>query len=195
MFDLFFKLIKKRLRTPRDTLTYIIPVKAIKDTEKILLEYGDIDPPNEGLVYWAGVQRGNKIIVSLVFAPLAESNEGRLSTSNRSNFDFVRALNRLNVMQIAQVHSHPGKWVDHSRGDDVLAAFKKEGLISIVVPEYCQGGVLPLSQCGIHRYTKGFFLRLSQKYIEKHFTVAENFNSLLEDFRNDYSPPRKTRLV
>jgi hypothetical protein len=179
----FFRLRKKKLHTPRDSLTYIFPVKAIQDTERILAEYGNLSPPNEGLVYWGGIRNGNSRIVSLVFAPLTESNGTRVSTSQRSNFDFVRVLSWDNLVQIAQVHSHPGKWVDHSPGDDALAAFKIKGLLSIVVPEYCQNGVNLLSSCGVHRYQRASFIRLSRKYIESHFIISDNHGSLLEDFR------------
>jgi hypothetical protein len=179
----FFRLPKKKLHTPRDSLTYVIPVKAIQDTERILAEYGHLSPPNEGLVYWGGIADGNSRIISLVFAPLTESNGGRVSTSQRSNFDFVRELSRDNLVQIAQVHSHPGKWVDHSLGDDALAAFKREGLLSIVVPEYCQNELKLISSCGVHRFQRASFIRLSRKYLERHFIISEKGGSLLEDFR------------
>jgi hypothetical protein len=179
----FFRLFKKKLHTPRDSLTYIIPAKAVQDTQRILAEYGIMSPPNEGLVYWGGIENENWRIVALVFAPLTESNGGRVSTSKRSNFDFVRVLSRNNLIQIGQVHSHPTKWVDHSPGDDALAAFKKEGLLSIVVPEYCQNGLKLRTSCGVHRYRRASFIRLSRKYIEGHFIISDNHDSLLEDFR------------
>lgn len=118
-----------------------------------------------------------------MIAPCADSDIGRVSISNRSNFDFVRALNRHNHIHIAQVHSHPGSWVDHSPGDDKLAAFKREGLLSIVIPKYCINGMFPLVRCGVHRYTNGTFVRLSPKYITTNFKISEGMVSLLQDFR------------
>jgi len=173
----------KRLYSPKDNTRYVIPTSAIRDTEKVLTEYARIKPANEGLVYWGGIEGGNKIAVQAVIAPRTESDFGRVSTSHRSNFDFVRTLNRHNLVQVAQVHSHPSDWVDHSPGDDALAAFKTEGLLSIVVPDYCNRGMLPLTACGIHRYTRGDFIRLSNKYIDSHFVIRNPPSSYLEDFR------------
>jgi len=183
MVDLFSYLWAKKRYTPHDKLSYVIPVKAVKDTEGVLREYGSRIPSNEGLVYWGGRQDTNVITVSMVIVPKTESSRGRVSTSQRSNFDFVRTLNRHKSIQIAQVHSHPTNWIDHSTGDDVLAAFKREGLLSIVVPSYCRRGMTPLTSCGCHRFTHTTFIRLSNRYIETHFTIAENINSVFEDLR------------
>ncbi len=177
----FFALRTKN--TPKDSMMYIVPARAMQNTERVLTEYANIDPSNEGLVYWGGTRQGNVMTVLIVVAPETESNFGRVSTSNRANFDVVRTLNRNNLVQIAQVHSHPSDWVDHSEGDDEWAAFKIEGLISIVVPEYCKNGMLPLMVCGVHRYTQGNFIRLSDTYIEKHFKIVKDVNCDFEDLR------------
>jgi hypothetical protein len=65
----------------------------------------------------------------------------------------------------------------------MLAVFKVEGLLSIVVPSYCQKGMLPLTICGIHRYEKQGFTKLSRTYILSHFAVKSDITSYLEDFR------------
>lgn len=173
----------KKQYTPKDTIKYVIPAKVIRDTERVLIDYANIYPSNEGLVYWGGTTEGELINVSIVIAPETESSFGRVSTSNRSNFDVVRLLNKKDLIEIGQVHSHPTEWVDHSIGDDKWAPFKIEGLISIVVPEYCKNGMSPLTICGIHRYTNGKFIRLSEKYISAHFKIVSNIESGFEDFR------------
>ena len=184
--DRSFKIILyKNLHSPRDKLLYLVPFMAISHTERILHEYGKRVPPHEGLVYWGGQKDGNKITVSIVIAPKTVSDYGRVSTSPRSNFDVVRLLNEYNGVQIAQVHSHPGIWVDHSPGDDDLAAFKVNGLVSIVVPRYCHRGMTPLSGCGIHRYTNGEFIRLSSDYIKGHFRIKNSPGLVFEDLRNE----------
>ncbi len=169
--------------TPKDYMEYVLPSTAIHDTETVLLEYAKIVPPNEGLVYWGGKQEGNRITVLMVIAPRTESDFGRVSVSNRSNFDFVRALSRNSFIQVAQVHSHPTDWVDHSQGDDKWAPFKIEGLVSIVVPDYCRNGMPPLTACGVHRYTNGNFIRLSGQYVRTHFRIIDSMSSAFEELR------------
>jgi len=173
----------KKHYSPKDNIRYVIPFGAIRHTERVLLEYARKRPANEGLVYWGGTEVGNVITIQAVIAPKTKSSFGRVSTSHRSNFDFVRTLNRHNLVQVAQVHSHPSDWVDHSSGDDMLAAFKIEGLLSIVVPTYCNRSMLPLTTCGVHRYTRGNFIRLSKNYINSHFVIRKDLSSCLEDFR------------
>jgi hypothetical protein len=162
---------------------FVIPLKAVRDTEKILLEYARKKTANEGLVYWGGIEKESIATVRAVIAPITKSGPGGVFTSHRANFDFVRALNAHHLVQIAQVHSHPSDWVEHSSGDNMLAVFKVEGLLSIVVPSYCQKGMLPLTICGIHRYEKQGFTKLSRTYILSHFAVKSDITSYLEDFR------------
>lgn len=179
----YFRNLWKRIINPEDNLKYLIPAKAILDTERVLKEYANFSQPNEGLVYWGGQRNGQTVTVSMVIAPKTQSNWGRVTTSNRSNFDFVRILNKHGLVHIAQVHSHPTDWVDHSSGDDLYAAFKREGLLSIVVPDYCLNGIKNLTSCGCHRYTKETFVRLSKAYINKHFFVVNQNGCFFEDSR------------
>jgi len=184
--DKYFRMIPaKKLHSPKDKLLYLLPLEVISHTERILSEYGRKKPPHEGLVYWGGKKEGERITVSTLIVPKTVSDYGRVSTSPRSNFDVVRLLNKHNCVQIAQVHSHPGTWVDHSLGDDDLAAFKVNGLVSIVVPRYCHRGMMPLSSCGIHRYTSGEFIRLSRDYIKIHFRIENSISPVLEDLRHE----------
>jgi hypothetical protein len=173
----------RRRHDPKDDVKYIIPFMAVGHTEKVLREYGAMESANEGIVYWGGTKNQDTLVVKAVIAPQTVSDWGMVRTSHRSNVDFVRALNRYNLVQVAQVHSHPSSWVDHSMGDDALAAFRTEGLISIVVPEYCSRGMTPLERCGVHRYTQGNFIRLSSKYVRGHFTIQNDLSSLLVDLR------------
>jgi len=181
VFD-FFPEPKIRV-APKDDILYHIPLKAIEYTDQILKEYADLTPSNEGLVYWAGILKNNHYIVKAVIAPETDSDYGRVSTSHKSNLNFVLALNELDLIQLAQVHSHPGSWVDHSDGDDTYAAFKIEGLVSIVVPEYSIRGLIPLTQCGIHRYFNSDFHRLSDKYVQRHLVINPQLDCILEDQR------------
>jgi hypothetical protein len=170
-------------RRPKDNKKYFIPLKAVRDTERILLQYARKKTANEGLVYWGGIEQGNIATVKAVIAPRTKSGPGGVFTSHRANFDFVRALNARHLIQIAQVHSHPGDWVEHSSGNNVLAVFKVKGLLSVVVPRYCQKGMIPLTICGIYRYEKRGFVKLSRTYVLGHFEVKSDISSYLEDFR------------
>ena len=175
--------ILKKTIGPKDKKRYLISSKVIKDTEMILRDYAGRIPPHEGLVYWAGRESGNLINVTAMIAPNTESGTFRVSTSCKDNCHVVNELGKLNLIEIAQVHSHPSCWVDHSDGDDMWAAFKFDGLLSLVVPYYCDEGMRPLKKCGIHRYENGEFVRLSTKYVKKHFQLINCTNSKFVDLR------------
>lgn len=168
-----------RTYSPRDKKKYTISAQVIHDTETVLKQYRR----KEGLVYWGGTREGLKININALIAPKTTSSWGNVSVSHKSNFNFVGALSKYNLIQVAQVHSHPTQWVGHSQGDDEMAAFKANGLLSIVVPEYCKNGMLPLTICGIHRFSDGKFKQLSAKYIQKHFQLTDNLKPIFEDQR------------
>lgn len=173
----------RKEKKSRDKKRYLISSKVIKDTERVLQDYANKNPSNEGLVYWAGTVSNNKINITTVIAPNTESDFGRVATSHKDNFHVVNELSKLKLVEIAQVHSHPGYFVEHSEGDDKWAAFKFEGLLSFVVPNYCKVGMLPLEKCGVHRYENGDFIRLSKEYVKKHFRLVDDDNSKFVELR------------
>lgn len=176
----FFKFFNNRIF---DNKKYIIPKQVITDSQKVLREYASLEPSNEGLVYWGGTKNEQIVTVTTVIAPKTDSSYGRVSTSYKSNSKFVQALNEKKIVYIAQVHSHPTTWVDHSEGDDAWAPFKIDGLLSIVVPTYGKNGILPLTKCGVHRFEKTHFERLPRKYVKKHFVIDSQYESDFVEMR------------
>ncbi len=163
------------------TRKYRLPSGLIRATERVLRRYGELKPPNQGLVYWGGEVTFNSLDIKLLFAPRTVSDERRVVVDQRENSRYVSALNKIGSRHMAQVHTHPGKIVDHSQADNELAAFRVPGLLSLVVPSYCQAGILPLTMCGVHRYDKWGFIRLSENYIIKNFEIIESDDFLIED--------------
>ncbi|MCH8902486.1 MAG: Mov34/MPN/PAD-1 family protein [Bacteroidetes bacterium] len=178
------KIKQGKILTPLDSVFYQISESVVSHTNLILKDYGRKVPPNEGLVYWAGTRKNNLIKISTVIAPTTESFPGRVSTTHTSNAKMIKILSFEGLVQIGQVHSHPSDWVDHSTGDNEWAPFKVLGLLSIVVPEYCQNGLTPLTMCGVHRFDKHGFIRLSNKYIEERFIITHDIKGNLFDLRS-----------
>lgn len=170
-------------KEPQDNIYYHISSDVIRFTEIILLEYACMSPSNEGFVYWAGKKESNAILINTVIAPKTESSWGGVVVSYESNLDFVLCLSSNKLMHIGQVHSHPGKWVGHSSGDDAMAPYKSEGLLSLVVSHYGVRGLMPLYKCGIHRYDNSWFVRLSEKYINARFKIEDNVEGNIFDLR------------
>ena len=53
---------------------------------------------------------------------------------------------------VAQVHSHPGSDTRHSDGDDKLILMPYEGMFSLVVANYGDGGLLTSEGASLHQY-------------------------------------------
>lgn len=163
---------------------YRLPIGLLKETEKILKDYSDQDPPNQGMVYWGGVAAIDCFDIKLLFAPKTESDERRVVIDQRENSWFVSTLNTLKLKHIAQIHTHPGTAIDHSQADDELAAFRAPGLLSIVVPSYGHSGMLPLTICGFHRYDRWGFIRLTDRYVQDYFEIFDSKDYIVIDRRN-----------
>jgi hypothetical protein len=176
---------KRKRKSPKDQNEYTIDEEVISFTEKILEEYASFDPSHEGFVYWCGTRLGDNIHITGAIAPRTVSSPFRVSTDYQSNAEFVRTLSANKLFMIAQVHSHPGDWIDHSPGDDERAAFKFKGLLSIVVKQYGEKGMMPLHSCGVHRFDGEDFFRLTTAYVKKHFKIVHNTCQLIKDLRNE----------
>jgi hypothetical protein len=171
----------------RENIQYVIDAQVMSFTDQILKDYGNKKPSCEGLVYWAGKVEGNKYYVTHAVAPKIKASRRDIYTTHESNGVVVEYLCDNDLVYIAQVHSHPGDWVEHSQVDNEETAFRSEGLVSIVVPVFSNRGILPWSQCGFHLFTDGAFKFLSTKYVNKRFNVRKLNKGTIhfKDFRND----------
>jgi hypothetical protein len=155
-----------------------VTAPVIEHTVSVLRSSGSPDELHEGVVYWAGRRFGSDTVVTTCIAPAARTTEGSFETSAQTNARAILYLGKVGLELIAQVHSHPGKFVDHSRGDDQRALMPYEGFLSVVVPLYGRYGVLPLTTCGVHVFERGRFRRLENSEVEESFRVIPEFSDL-----------------
>ncbi len=73
-------------------------------------------------------------------------------------------------MRLAQIHTHPGTWVEHSEHDDERAYSQRAGALSIVVPNYGRGGVV-LEDCGLHVREEGEWRMLSLEEYDSYLRI------------------------
>jgi hypothetical protein len=107
----------------------------------------------------------------MVVRPRQFRTAGSFNVDAAANADVAIAACEHDLTLIAQVHSHPGKFVSHSYGDDEGAPFTFNGLFSIVVPNYGRDGMLPLDRCGIHFY-RGSFRQLTHQQVVSTFHLV-----------------------
>jgi hypothetical protein len=149
-----------------------VPEVVADRTAHLIASYGKPGEPHEGITYWAGVPSEKNWVVTTVLAPNATTTSGSYRTSAVDNAKVIARVNGLRLHILAQLHGHPGEWVGHSEGDNRGAFMPYEGFYSIVVPWYGHNGLLPLQQCGVHRYENGKFRRLTDTTLQRQFVVV-----------------------
>jgi len=127
---------------------------------------------HEKVVYLAGVKRPDVWIATTAIRPKARTTQGSFSTTFAANAAVVAFLSDAGLSLLGQVHTHPGRFVDHSDGDDEGAFMPTENYLSIVVPNYGRQGMLPLERCGVHRYEVGMFRRIADDELASHVCVV-----------------------
>lgn len=150
----------------------------LERTVAVLSESGMAGSPHEGVVYWIGPRGLGQRIVTTCVAPGARTTYGSFDTSSASNAQVVVFLAEAGLEMLGQVHSHPGKMVDHSIGDDERAFMPYEGYFSIVVPHFGSRGMLPITRCGVHVFENGQFRRLRDSEVNTGFHILPGFKDL-----------------
>src|SRR5690348_2379960 len=74
--------------------------------------------PSEGVVYWFGIESGNKAVVTTLVVPEADTENGAVRTSVEANARAISVIIGTPLVYIGQAHSHPGHYVTHSCVDD-----------------------------------------------------------------------------
>lgn len=176
MLSTIRRLISDRSPRPTDSkvlwpLVYL-PENVLHSTGDLISSYGSNKQKHEGIAYWAGLACNEQWIVTTVIAPQATTTAGSFVTSTTANAAVIARVNDLRLHILAQVHGHPGEWVGHSESDNKGAFMPYEGFYSIVVPWYGRHGLIPLIQCGVHRYQSAQFVHLTGREIEYQFILV-----------------------
>lgn len=162
---------RKKVDATQPTQPLVFVHEALIGCSVSLLQAKGDQTAHECVLYWAGKNFGKEWIVTTCILPRARTTQGSVETSSANNAEVVAFLAKSKLHLLAQVHSHPGKLVGHSAGDDEGALMPYESFLSIVVPSYGRYGILPFTQCGVHRFERGRFRRLPNGEIQESLAV------------------------
>jgi proteasome lid subunit RPN8/RPN11 len=109
----------------------------------------------EALVLWAGRTVDSTSIVTSIIVPRTDHGPGHVLADEATVNDAARLARRAHLGVIAQVHSHPGSDTRHSDGDDRLVLMPFDGMFSLVVARYGQGGLTRGEGVGLHQFQHG----------------------------------------
>jgi len=144
---------------------FVISEACLRETERLLPTYRDPLGDNEGIVFWLGRQFGEATIITTALAPQAKTSSGSVQCSQSQMAAAIEAARGAGLALLAQVHSHPGEWVEHSTGDDSMVFMPYEGMLSLVVPWYGRVGMRPLQNVGVHQYQDGRWVAAERRSI------------------------------
>jgi proteasome lid subunit RPN8/RPN11 len=101
----------------------------------------------ECVVYWlAPLSQSDQ--VSKVVHPLHTASAFGYQVDDAWLTEFFFDLADDRHTAVAQIHTHPGGWLDHSNTDDTFVLIPSPGFVSIVVPNFAQG--FERGRCAIH---------------------------------------------
>jgi hypothetical protein len=144
-------------------------------TAKLLSSFA-VHRPFEGVVYWFGIESGDRAVVTTLVVPDANTEDGSVRTSVEANAEATGVIAGTPLVLLGQAHSHPGRYVSHSVVDDEETFACFPGSISVVVPWFGRYG-LRLEECGIHRHLGGKFRMV--RNVEEHIRMLPE----IVDFR------------
>jgi hypothetical protein len=155
--------------------TYWVP-RFILDRSWLMLRQDGLKQV-ESTVLWGGRRFGDNAVVMSVLYPCGPdvAMSGRLlRVGPDTTAEMGRWLRAQGQRALAQIHTHPGAWVDHSSTDDDHTIASNEGFISIVWPRFAAVPLTDLTEAGVHRLRGGKWARLSREEVHELFRVTES---------------------
>lgn len=148
----------------------------LEDTARLLASFAQAEA-SEGVVYWFGIELGERAVVTTLVVPDADTSTGAVRTSAAANAEAVGAVEGTPLVLLGQAHSHPSEWVGHSWVDDRDTFAQFPGALSVVLPFYGREG-MTLTACGVHRHIDGKYRRIRNTRIEEHLRVLPGLRDL-----------------
>lgn len=129
-----------------------VPSRVLSRTVELLGAYA---PRRlEACCFWYGVEGATIDRVTCVALPRQENGWGWYDVDAAAMAELSRATRSRRWVNVAQLHTHPSSWVEHSPFDDEKANSRRA--VSIVLPNYgVWRGAWPIG-VGIHEYQAGW---------------------------------------
>ena len=162
---------------PEGGRALVVPRAALRRTHDYFLPYWRAGV--ETACFWFGVGDGGVQAVTTVAAPKLYQTGGNYSVDMPSLRRLAAAMRGQGLTNLAQVHTHPSAWVDHSPYDDERAYSTRDGALSLVWADYGSGLSYDLSGVGVHERRGGVWVRLEEREAGERVRLVDDF----ADFR------------
>lgn len=153
-----------------------LPASALHATYDLLQKAGG----RESGLMWYGTRDDNgNGIVRYVVAPRQLMHWGNYAVSVEALTEIVHRLPE-GWKPLAQIHSHPGRQVEHSTYDDEMVSSHR--VLSIVFPSYGREEVPFPMGVGIHEWQNGYWHLLEDQFSRDRICLTEG-DIQVEDLR------------
>lgn len=158
--------------------TLVLPTSALRETITMLQRAG----ARESCAFWYGPRdTAGDGTVKAVIAPPQAMARGNYHVSPAAMSAMVDALPDFGWKPLAQVHSHPGAGVEHSRYDDAMVASTRA--LSIVFPFYGRCSSPWPHGIGVHEHQNDYWHLLSVAHAAHRVQLAADADIFMEDLR------------
>lgn len=136
----------------------------------------------ESGLFWYGERTAEGGTVRAVLAPRQRMEPGWYDAPAAAMSEMVELLRETDWRPLAQIHSHPGAWVEHSLYDDRMIGSRRA--LSLVIPFYGRwAGTWP-DGVGVHEHQNDYWHLLARPDARRRVRLAPPRDLLTRDFRS-----------
>jgi hypothetical protein len=158
------------------TVRLFLPLGALKATRHLLQLAGGREA---GAMWYGPKDADGNGTVSYVVAPRQRMRRGNYHVSAEALAEVIYRLPE-GYKPLAQVHSHPGKWVEHSSYDETMVSSQR--ILSLVFPFYGRQTSDFPHGIGVHEWQDGYWHCLDLDSAMRRISLA-NGEVRVEDMR------------
>ncbi len=154
----------------RPTCTITASRSVLELTLAIFKEYAAVD--NEACCFWYGIRdEASNAEVLAVVVPRQHNTWGNYLIRAESMAAVAKATLKFNWRNLIQIHTHPGKGVEHSSYDDIHINSRRA--LSVVLPIYGAWRDTWPHGVGVHEFQNGYWHLLNTDDASQRIVIAE----------------------
>ncbi len=151
-----------------------VPRAVVSDTHQHLVPYWKAGV--EAACYWFGIETTEASVVTTLALPEVLQSSGNYLVVRDSLRRLSKDMRSQGLVNLAQIHTHPGGWVGHSPYDDEHAYSTRDGSLSLVWPDYGHVCTHNLVGIGVHERRDGKWEEFTEEEVGRRIKVIDSLS-------------------
>jgi len=147
-----------------------VPTVAVRAVFELLSRYAQ-RRVEAGMFLYGDRNANGDTLARAIVVPRQRTHWGNYQVSAEAMQSVAQATEHTDWVNIAQLHTHPGAWVEHSSYDDKVANSVRA--LSIVIPWYGRHASSWPTGLGIHEWQDGYWHKLERAHAERRMQGGE----------------------